>query len=59
MLLRIAVIKVNVGVLLKTLKKTSLHMTHIHKIDIVLIQIILLINVLFRIKSLCRILFNP
>lgn len=57
MLLRTAAIKVNVGVLLKTLKKAWLHVTHIHKIHIILSQITLLINVLFRIKSLLRIFF--
>ena len=57
MLLRIAVIKVNVGVLLKALKKAALHMPHIHKIDIILCQNTLLINVLFRIKSLLRVFF--
>lgn len=57
MLLRIAAIKVNVGVLLKTLKKAWLHVTHIHKIHIILSQITLFINVLFRIKSLLRIFF--
>lgn len=57
MLLRIAVIKMNVGVLVKMFKKASLHMTHIHKIYIILSQITVLINVLFRIKSLLRIFF--